>query len=539
MRVAILDGYVDEPSCFGVPPYISPYPRYLAGAIAETGHEWAYSTVDDVRAGRLPRADLLVILSGPIVPGRYLRSMPISEKEVRQVASDFHGPAILGGPLARFRYHDAELSDFFDRLAVRDVDALVYDLLAHESARDRDRTLEEWNRWALLGAAIVEAHADHPNPLTVELETTRGCVRYFNGGCSFCIEPLYGRPVYRSPEDVVAEVRELARHGAVNFRLGGQTDFFSYLGDGVGHTLTPRPNLDVIETLLRGIVEATPDLRVLHTDNADPAVAYAHPDEAREALELLVSFGTAGNILSLGLETADPAVIAANNLNTNTDEVEAVVRMINEVGAERGRNGMPKLLPGLNFVAGLEGETKETYQMNLKFLQKLKKAGLLVRRINIRQVAPVRQEFDTRKRYREFRKFKDAVRRKIDHALLKRLVPERVVLRDIFLEVVVGGRTYGRQIGTYPLLAVLPYDAGTDRFVDVMVLRHGFRSVGVVEYPLDLNTASMTALKALPEVGKKRAARIVRARPLRGIADLIEALEDEELSRRILRMAKV
>jgi radical SAM superfamily enzyme with C-terminal helix-hairpin-helix motif len=29
----ILDGYVDEPACLGVPPYISPYIRTVAGAL--------------------------------------------------------------------------------------------------------------------------------------------------------------------------------------------------------------------------------------------------------------------------------------------------------------------------------------------------------------------------------------------------------------------------------------------------------------------------------------------------------------------------
>src|SRR2546425_10965923 len=80
MKVVILDGYVDEPSNFGVPPYISPYPRYVAGAVRDAGHEWEYVTVDQVRAGHPLNGDLLVLLSGPIVPGKYLRSLPISER---------------------------------------------------------------------------------------------------------------------------------------------------------------------------------------------------------------------------------------------------------------------------------------------------------------------------------------------------------------------------------------------------------------------------------------------------------------------------
>src|SRR2546422_898360 len=75
MKVVILDGYVDEPSNFGVPPYISPYPRYVAGAIRDAGHEWEYVTIDRVRAGHPLAGDFLVLISGPIVPGKYLRSL--------------------------------------------------------------------------------------------------------------------------------------------------------------------------------------------------------------------------------------------------------------------------------------------------------------------------------------------------------------------------------------------------------------------------------------------------------------------------------
>ncbi len=31
----ILDGYVDEPACLGVPPYVSPYIRTVAGALID------------------------------------------------------------------------------------------------------------------------------------------------------------------------------------------------------------------------------------------------------------------------------------------------------------------------------------------------------------------------------------------------------------------------------------------------------------------------------------------------------------------------
>src|SRR5206468_2476121 len=157
MKVVILDGYVDEPSNFGVPPYISPYPRYVAGAVRDAGHEWEYETMD------------------------------------------------------------------------------------------------EWDRWALLGADVVRDHPDFPEPLTVELDTSKGCVRYVNKGCSFCIEPMYGKPKFREVAGVLAEVRRLAELGVVNFRLGGQADFFSYQAIGLGTSPTPRINVPVIRALLEGI----------------------------------------------------------------------------------------------------------------------------------------------------------------------------------------------------------------------------------------------------------------------------------------------
>ena len=36
-RVFILDGYLDEPSCLGVPPYISPHVSYTFGALRAAG----------------------------------------------------------------------------------------------------------------------------------------------------------------------------------------------------------------------------------------------------------------------------------------------------------------------------------------------------------------------------------------------------------------------------------------------------------------------------------------------------------------------
>ena len=533
MKVVILDGYVDEPSNFGVPPYISPYPRYLAGAIRDAGHDWEYITIDQVRAGHRFSGDVLAIISGPIVPGKYLRGMPISEREIVHHAGAFGGLRVFGGPLARFRNYDEALVEPFDAVALRDLDACVYDFLTTGEWTQRDRTMEEWDRWAFQGADVIRDHPDFPDPLIVELDTSKGCVRYVNKGCSFCIEPMYGKPKFRPVERVLAEVRRLAELGAVNFRLGGQADFFSYDAIGLGSSPTPQINVSTIRELLVGFWAAAPNTKVFHTDNGDPAMMIAHPEEAIEALRLLVRYSTPGNSLSFGLETADPAVTEANNLNIDADGCLEAIRMVNSIGRERGENGLPRLLPGLNFVAGLTGETTKTFDLNLAFLKRLLEQDLWVRRINIRQVRPVRKEFEPTGLYREFRRFKEFVRTTIDHEMLGRTVPEGTVLKDVFLELHEGHTTFGRQIGTYAILVGIPYDAPLNRFIDVKVTSHGQRSLTGIEYPLDINRASFRAITALPGIGAKRAARIVRARPFVNWSEVTAALDDSSVAERI------
>src|SRR2546422_1510335 len=533
MTVVTLGGSVHDPSNSGVPPYISPYPRSVAGAIRDAGHEWEYVTIARVRARHPLAGDLLVVISGPIVPGKYLRSLPISEKEIVHHASAFEGPRVFGGPLARFRYYDESLIKPFDWVALRDLDAAVYDYLMTSEWTHRDKTMEEWDRWALLGAEVVRDHPDFPEPLTVELDTSKGCVRYVNKGCSFCIEPMYGKPKFREVAGILAEVRRLAELGTVNFRLGGQADFFSYQAIGLGSSPTPRINVPVIRALLEGIRAAAPGLKVLHTDNGDPAMMLAHPDDAMAAMRDLARLASPGNSLSFGLESADPKVTEANNLNIDADGCLEAVRMVNTVGRERGGTGMPILLPGLHFVAGLDGETRQTFDLNLAFLKHLLEEDLWVRRINIRQVRPVRREFEPTGLYREFRRFKEAVRTTIDHEMLRRVVPEGTVLRDVFLELQDGHVTYGRQIGTYPILVGLPYDAPVDRFVDAKVVSHGQRSLTAIEYPLDVNRASLRAICALPGIGAKRAARIVRARPSGSMPQFAPSLDDPAVAGRV------
>ncbi len=515
--ITILDGYVDEPTILGVPPYISPYVREVAGVCRELEIPYEYMTIDEWRRGRRIRGDILVLIGGAVVPGRYLSTYPASAREISEILDSFRGIKVVGGGIARFGLMKLNA----DYSARKDVDALLYDILTENYQGDRFHTLEEWNRWLKLGAEVVRQHPNFPDYLIVEIETFRGCPRYISGGCSFCIEPLYGKPIFREEKDIIEEVRILSELGVRNFRIGGQSCIYSYKAHGVGIKEVVEPNVDALANLFKGL-SSVPH-RVLHVDNANPAVIATYPEKAEKITEIIVRYTTPGNVVAFGMESADPEVIKKNNLNATPEDVMEAIRIVNEIGGGRGENGMPKLLPGLNFICGLRGERKETYHLNFKFLKKVMNRGYLLRRINIRQVASIRGRFTLKYRH-ECWKFRERVRKEIDRKMLEKIVPKGTVLRNVYLELNKGNYTFGRQIGSYPLIVVLPYKAKIGRFVDVKVFDYGERSVTAAEYPLDINTTPFSVLRSLPGIGEKKAARIVRERPFSRIDEARELL---------------
>jgi radical SAM superfamily enzyme with C-terminal helix-hairpin-helix motif len=393
-------------------------------------------------------------------------------------------------------------------------------------------TMDEWGRWSAQGAGIVQQHPDWPQPLIAEIETYHGCVRYVNGGCAFCMEPAEGQPQFRPVEQVVAEVAALARHGVLNYRIGGQADFFSYHARGVGEGPEPQPDPGAIEALLVGIRTAAPDLAWLHIDNVDPGIVAAWPAESEEVARLVAEHCTDGNIAAFGVESVDPEVIARNNLKCPPQVAMAAIRILNKVGAERGPRGLPRFLPGLNFIAGLPGETRATYEHNRRFLEAVRDEGLLVRRINIRKL--LEQRIAGGADEGPFRQFKHWVRTEVDQPMLRRIAPAGTVLRGVWMEHREGRVTFGRQPASYALLVGVPYELPLERAVDVMVTDHGYRSLTGVEAPFPVNRASLRAMQALPGVGAKRAARLVRQRPFAGPEAVRAAFDEAEAADRVL-----
>ena len=553
IEATIVDGYVDEPAHFGVPPYVSTYPRYTAGALVDAGiapENVTYHTIDELREDSakwadVEDADLIIYVGGMTVPGKYVGGTPAEPDEVRKMAWTADGTSLMGGPV---KFGVGERNEGasettrddldFDFVAKGDVEAAAFDLVESslEGFGDRMRDNAEIDRWAEEGAFIIEQHPNHPEYLICELETSRGCPYR----CSFCTEPLYGDPSFRAPPSVVQEVAGLYERGARHFRIGRQADILAYGGDGEA------PNPEALRQLYGGIREVAPDLGTLHLDNMNPITIVKWPDLARKGIRVIAEHNTPGDTAAFGLESADPVVQEANNLNVSAEECFEAVQVVNEVAGwrpgedpedtstwgESAAYRLPKLLPGINLVHGLKGEREETFEHNRQFLQCVYDEGLLVRRVNIRQVmAFAGTEMSgtgaqiARDHKQQFKRYKKEVREEIDRPMLRRLAPPGTVLPDVHLEYHQDGKTFGRQLGTYPLLVGIPGERPLGTTLDVAVVDHGFRSVTGVPYPLDVNAASMDELRAIPGLGKKRAGNVVVNRPYESPAELAETVD--------------
>jgi radical SAM superfamily enzyme with C-terminal helix-hairpin-helix motif len=521
----IIDGYVDEPACLGVPPYLAPYIRNIAGVLQDHGREPRYITIDQIRKhpeilGSPGTGGLAVMVAGVTVPGKYLGGTPASLTEIQQVGTQLRGqdrllcgPIVLGFSPAGGKKAVRQAFPDFDHLLTGSpaeaLDAYLSSGKTHGVAEYRRS-----DAWSVAGAGIIRQHPNFPWVM-IETETARGCPRSVTGGCSFCTEPFAGPPRYRKIEGIIEEIRALSRFGARHFRLGRQPDLLVY-GSGTGEFPAPRPEL--LDELFGGIRAACPDLKTLHIDNINPGTLSRHEDAGREALRAIIRHHTPGDVAAFGMETADPEVIRENNLKAGPDEVMRAIALVNEAGAVRNQ-GIPELLPGLNFVAGLAGETTLTYDRNEEFLDHVLSSGWLVRRVNIRQLMP----FEGTPAYDKntlgehpsrFRSFKERVRTRFDLPMIRRVFPTGTVLRELIIEEE-GAISFGRQMGSYPILAGFPLRLSRGTITDGVVVDHGMRSVTTLPVPIRVNDLPISALRWIPGLNRKKAGQLVAKRPIK------------------------
>ncbi len=484
-RRTILDGYTDEPAGLGVPPFFGTWPRRVAGRCRDlpgylriddlrlcaakkpfkptrldpptgkTRIEWLNHTRSPDQTRRiLEKTDQLIVIVGVQTPGSYLSAVPGTLAEVKRLLATirFKGSVILTGPAAaagtqRRGGAQAEIAEAAD---FTDIRTLEFDNYADIQ--------DEW----IQGAELLKAVPGH---LIVEIETGRGCPR--RPGCSFCTEPIKNPLQWRPPGYIAEEVRRLNELGAEAFRLGKQSCIFSYYeGD-----------LSALEQLLKPIAALRPN--VLHIDNCNPAMV------TEQRTELFVRYLTAGSAAAMGIESFDPQVQRQNNLNCDTDTATKAIGILNRIGAVRGSNGLHALLPGINLLLGLPGETPKTLDMNLDALKHILDAGLLVRRINIRQAVPYPGTplYETHgphlhiKHQSLYANWIETVRREIDLPMLKKVFPTGTVLTDLIAETHEGNVTFCRQLGSYPIIVGIRRRLPLGQKVTARITDHMLRSL--------------------------------------------------------------
>ena len=482
MAYTILDCYTDEASGLGVPPYLGTYPRYMAGYLKSIGEDFNYLTIDDLRffyhynskfretkksektnikiynltknfqniKEILQKTQTLVVVLGVHVPGKYLSAMPGTLHEVIPLIKNLDckkvltGPAIFGTQVFGGK--------FFEKA----------DLKAFDEIKNYNFGFDKLQNYPELGAEVIK---QIPSIRVIEIETSRGCNV---GKCSFCTEPLKSRFLNRSFDSIINEIGAFYNLGCSYFRLGKQADFYAYSNPAL---------------LLQTIREKFPKIRVLHIDNVNPNSVIAKNGE--ETTKALVKYGTEGNVAAFGVESFDPAVIKENLLNTSPKIAFKAIKIINKYGQKRGLNGMPWYLPGINIIYGLMGETKETHKENMEALQKILDEGLMLRRINIRQVAVLpgtllHEKAGTKfikKNKKYYWSWRKEIREKIDFEMLKKIAPKNAILKDVRMEIYDGNTTFGRQIGTYPLIVGVKGRCAIGKFYNIRVTDHMLRSI--------------------------------------------------------------
>ena len=564
LKTVILDGYVDEPTCLGVPPYISPYPRYIAGSIwdSDKNSQIHYITIDQLRnnpsiTSVLSKTDLLIIIAGMSVPGRYLSGYPLGPNETIKILQNITKPLrVLCGPAAKHGFGISggkktrtidNTRDVFDLIIKGDCEIVIKDLLEQNLKADKinpnqvRENAKQIKDYAIKGSKIITQHPNHPQHLIGEIETYRGCPRSIIGGCSFCSEPSKGPPDFRPIKDIIDEIQNLYQKGMRHFRMGNQPCIFSYMSKNAGEKEFPKPNPEAIKKLFSNIRKAAPNLKTLHIDNANPGILARYPGECKQIAKTIIKYHTPGDVAAFGVESVDPVVIKKNNLKASAEEIMNAIRLLNEVGSQRGSNGMPELLPGLNFVFGLDGETKNTFELDYDFLLSILNEGLLLRRINLRQVIPIpgtkmynigNKNVIRNKRF--FQQFKRKVKTNIEQPMLKKLLPIGTVLTQIYSEKHDGKLTLGRQLGSYPLLIGIPGVHPLEKFWDVKIIDYGYRSATALPHPIDINHTSRQVIEAIPGIGRKRAIRILAKRPFKNKNDFLSCLDDPRVGKQII-----
>lgn len=484
----IIDCYTDEPSGLGVPPYLSVHSRYIAGALNNKNIKYYYLTIDDLRLANgekhfdnsynkriinktknannvseiLKNATNIYVVMGCFVKYEYVSAEPPSFLEVEKLLNIFCKKetnkllfySLGGSELTRENIRKAVPNNLFNEIIFGN----TYNYFIGENGNKFKPNYDMLRQIAIDSSSVLEQIG---RPLVIEIETATGCNR--NPGCTFCIEGMRGLPLqFREKEDIIDEIKSLYDKGALYFRLGRQPNFYAY----------KNCNVEEIENLFKEIWSACPNIKTLHIDNVSPH--NVNTEEGKKITEIVAKYTTAGNITPFGIESFDPIIRKKCNLNGTLEDIHESISIINKYGKERGKNGLPKLLPGINIIYGLDGQNKNTLRHNLDNFNKILNSGNWVRRVFVRKLtSPYGEQFDnySAESLKEFNLWSKTIENEFIVPMLKEVFPIGLEISELRMEMYKDGNSILRQMGTCPVrVVILNKELKLDKFYKVKVV---------------------------------------------------------------------
>jgi tRNA-2-methylthio-N6-dimethylallyladenosine synthase len=195
----------------------------------------------------------------------------------------------------------------------------------------------------------LEKPSSQPLPLSPSpssyVTISQGCDNF----CSYCIVPYRrGRERSRSVEEIICEVRELARRGAKEITLLGQNV------DSYGQDLPGRPDLADLLTGLNDINELA-RLRFLTNHPKDMNV---------KLIEAIARLDKVCEAITLPIQAGSDEVLKVMRRGYTVEQYRRLV--------ERIRQNIPGVAVSTDIIVGFPGETEELFRQTLNLLSDLK-----------------------------------------------------------------------------------------------------------------------------------------------------------------------
>lgn len=160
----------------------------------------------------------------------------------------------------------------------------------------------------------------------------------------------------------------------------------------------------------------------------------------------------------MGIESFDPTVIRINTLTCTAPVLMRAIANINEAGAHIGPGGLPVLLPGLNLIYGLPGESHRTHYENLAGLVRILDEGYACHRINVRQARTYHgtplaamHQAQSPPSAEHFATWKADVSYVFDQPMKQRVYPVGRTITALRSFFVTTRGTWHRRLGSYPI----------------------------------------------------------------------------------------